>query len=323
MRKDMNYEDIEVPVYLINGFLDAGKTSFLSFTMTQEYFQIEEKTLLIVCEEGEEEYSTEVLKRYHNTVIEVIEDEADFKLSTLRALDARHDPSRVIIEYNPIWGVAKLEQMRLPRGWGIMQEIVIVDGETFSVYMNNMKAMFVEMARNAEMVLFNRCTKDLPLANFRRSIKVFNPACDVQFMGPDGRPVDIFEDSVPYDMDKDPIEIEDIDYGIFFVDMQDNMEKYLGKTVHFKGQVMKNPQMPSDTFIPARQAMTCCAEDIQYIGYLCKSKEASRLKEKSWVDVTAKIGKEYIPMVKREEPVLEALEVRAAKPPATELVYFT
>ena len=319
----MNYEDITVPVYLINGFLDSGKTSFLNFTMTQDYFQIDEKTLLIVCEEGEEEYNEAILRRYHNTVVEVLEDESDFRLNTLRALDAKHDPARVIIEFNSLWGVAKLEQMRLPKGWGIMQEIVIVDGETFSVYMNNMKSLFVEIARNAEMVLFNRCTKELPLANFRRSIKIFNPACDVQFMGEDGRPVDIFEDSLPYDLDQDPVEIEDIDYGIFFVDMQDEPEKYQGKTVHFKGQVMKNSQLPAGTFIPARQAMTCCAEDIQYIGYLCRSKDAASLKEKSWVDVTAKIGKEYLPMVKREEPVLQAVSVKPSKPPATELVYFT
>ena len=114
----MNYEDIKVPVYLINGFLDAGKTSFLNFTIRQDYFQIEETTLLLVCEEGEEEYDDEELLREYHTVVEVIEEEEDFKLGTLRALQAKYDPSRVIIEFNPLWGVAKLEQMRLPKGWG-------------------------------------------------------------------------------------------------------------------------------------------------------------------------------------------------------------
>ena len=47
----MDISDIKVPVYLVTGFLDAGKTSFLSFTIGQDYFQIDEKTLLIVCEE--------------------------------------------------------------------------------------------------------------------------------------------------------------------------------------------------------------------------------------------------------------------------------
>ncbi len=318
----MNFDDVKVPVYVITGFLDSGKTSFLNFTISQDYFQIPETTLLIVCEQGEEEYDRRLLRGY-NTEIEYIEDESDFTLKTLRALDARIDPARVIIEFNPLWSVAKLEQMRLPRGWGIMQEIVVADAETFSVYMNNMKSLFVEMARNAEMVLFNRSSSDLPLANFRRSIKVVNPGCDVQFMGKDGMPVDIFADALPYDMDKDPVEIEDIDYGIFFVDMQDHPEKYEGRTVHFKGQVIKSRNMAADYFVPARSAMTCCAEDIQYIGYVCRSKDAPKLKEGSWVDVTAKIGREFIPAAGREEPVFAATEIKPASPPDVELVYFS
>ena len=46
-------EEIKVPIYLITGFLESGKTSFLSFTLQQDYFQVEGKTLLILCEEGE------------------------------------------------------------------------------------------------------------------------------------------------------------------------------------------------------------------------------------------------------------------------------
>ena len=49
-------DDDITPVFLINGFLEAGKTEFLSFTMEQDYFRTEGKTLLIVCEEGDTEY---------------------------------------------------------------------------------------------------------------------------------------------------------------------------------------------------------------------------------------------------------------------------
>ena len=47
-------DDVRVPVYLVNGFLESGKSSFLRFTVSQEYFDIDEPTLLILCEEGEE-----------------------------------------------------------------------------------------------------------------------------------------------------------------------------------------------------------------------------------------------------------------------------
>ena len=48
--------NISVPVYLINGILESGKTSFLNFTIRQDYFQIDDLTLLITCEEGEETF---------------------------------------------------------------------------------------------------------------------------------------------------------------------------------------------------------------------------------------------------------------------------
>ena len=75
----------DVPVYLITGFLESGKTQFLDFTIHQSYFQIPDKTLLILCEEGEEEYDEESLKKV-NTVIEIIEDPEDFNADTLQIL---------------------------------------------------------------------------------------------------------------------------------------------------------------------------------------------------------------------------------------------
>jgi uncharacterized membrane protein YcgQ (UPF0703/DUF1980 family) len=218
--------------------------------------------------------------------------------------------------------VTKLEEMRMPKGWDIVQEIVLVDAGTFQIYQTNMKSLFVEMCRNADMVLFNRASTDLPLANFRRSIKVVNPGCDVQFVTTDNMPVDIFADTVPYDLDQDIVEIDDVDYGIFFVDLRDNQERYEGKKVRFKGKVLKSREAGSDIFMPARPAMTCCADDIQYIGYLCRSKNASKLAEGSWVEVTARIDYKFVPMAQEVEPVFQAITIKGAEPPATELVYF-
>ena len=55
-------DEERMPLFLINGFLEAGKTEFIKFTMDQDYFKTEGKTLLIVCEEGEEEYEDEFLE---------------------------------------------------------------------------------------------------------------------------------------------------------------------------------------------------------------------------------------------------------------------
>ena len=317
----MSQDMIDVPIYLITGFLESGKTTFLNFTMRQDYFRTTERTLLLVCEEGEEECDERDLMRY-NTYVETFWEPEELTSRALKRLQREYKPARVIMEYNPLWSVDKLYQMKMPAGWGIVQEIVVVDTSTFQIYMNNMKSLFVEMARPADMVLFNRCEEDLPLANFRRSVKVVNPGADVQFVGSDNHPVDLFEDSVPYDVSGDEIVIDDIDYGIFFVDMRDHPDRYRGKTVTFKGKVLKSRELDADIFMPARPAMTCCADDIQYIGYLCHSQYAPRLTEGSWVTVTAKVAWEYVDMAEEEEPVLYAQKIDSTTAPESELVYF-
>lgn len=314
--------DRDVPIYFITGFLESGKTTFLDFTIHQKYFQIPEKTLLLVCEEGEEEYDEQELLKY-NTVVEVIEEPQDFTEDMLRMLDAKHKPDRVLIEFNPLWSVAKFYEMDMPKYWDMAQHIVIVDASCFQIYMNNMKSLFVEMVRPADMVIFNRCQKDHPLPSFRRSVKVVSPGAEVLFEDENGEIEDIFQDELPYDMDADVIEIEDIDYGIWYVDMMDHLEDYVGKKVKFKGQVLKSRDLNAGFFVPGRMAMTCCADDTQFIGYVCKNPEAKRLRMGSWVEVTAEVKCEYMEVYHEEGPVLYATEIVPTEKPEAEMVYFT
>ncbi len=314
--------EITAPVYLITGFLDGGKTTFLNFTIGQEYFQIDETTLLIVCEEGEEEYDEQFLLK-NNTVIEYVEDQEDMTLELLQKFEEKYHPERVLIEYNAMWGMKEIEEMKMPRGWAIVQEISMVDATKFQLFAANMKALFMDMFRNADMVTFNRCTREQPLANYRRSIKVLNPACEVVFEDSEGELVDIANE-LPYDINAKQIEIEDIDFGIFYVDAGENQGKYQDKIVRFRAQVSKSRDPKAEIFLPGRRAMTCCADDISFIGFLCKSKYTKSLKAGSWIYVTAKINYE-----KRWEygnhvgPVLYAIKIEKADAPEYELVSFS
>lgn len=319
----MDEDDIRVPLFLITGFLESGKTTFLSSTIGQDYFQIEGPTLLINCEDGERGYNADHIKRHFNTDYVEIGEQEEFTPEALKKLEEKYHPERVLLEYNPLWGVKNLEEMELPDGWGILQEIVIVDASTFQIYMNNMKSLFVDMTRNAELVIFNRSDQNLPLANFRRSIKVNNPACQVMFEDRSGNITDIFEDSVPYDLDSDVIDIEDVDYGIFYVDMRENPDRYRGKTVRFKGRVLKSQNKDADYFVPGRQAMTCCAADLQFIGFICESAFAPKLKMGSWVDLTADVGWKYEEAYGEEGPVLRARSIKNTTAPDPDIVYFT
>ncbi len=315
-------QEPEVPIFLIAGFLESGKTTFLRFTLDQDYFRIDGKTLLIICEEGEEEYDLKALARA-NTVVEVIGSEDELTTAKLNTLAMLHKPDRVIMEYNGMWLVSHFEEMKKPDGWGIEQHIVCADASTFSVYLQNMKSIFMDMVRNADMVIFNRSSSGLPLANFRRSIKAANQGCEVVFEDESGEISDIFQDEMPFDINADVIDIAPEDYGIWFIDATDHPETYRGKTVHFQARVMK-PRLPgAKVFVPGRMAMTCCANDMTFLGYVCKSSDAPKLKQDEWVDVTAKVELERRPEYGMQPgPVLLATQIHPCTPLANEMVYF-
>lgn len=316
-------EDTRVAIYLMTGFLESGKSSFLRFTLAQDYFEIDGTTLLILCEEGEVEYSREVLKR-HNTYIEVLEDESELTCERLQEFEDKYHPERVIIEYNGMWQVSKIEQMDMPEGWAIMQHITSVDGSTFQMYTgnNDLKSLFMEMVKNADLVVFNRCSKDLPLAAFRRSVKVVNQSGEIIFEDGEGEIEDIFDGDMPFDVEADIIQIPPEDYGIWFIDAEDHPERYNGKKVSFTGMVLKSREFPGKMFVPGRMAMTCCADDTTFIGYVCKSSYAPKLSTGDWVKVTATVSYEYVKYYNGEGPVLTAEYVERVEPLKEEYVYF-
>ncbi len=315
-----NMNEPEVMVYLMTGFLDSGKTQFLKFTLRQAYFQIDGTTLLILCEEGEEEYEEEMLRANH-IVVEKADSPGDLTEDWLAWLDVSHRPERVVIEYNGMWKVSDFENMKLPAGWGIEQKITTVDASTFQVYLANMKPLFVEMVRNSELVLFNRCTDLKPLAGYRRSVKVVSPQAEVIFEDEDGEVENIFEDQVPYDLKADVVEILPEDYGIWYVDMMENPGRYRGKVVEVTGRVLKPKKFPRTMFMPGRMAMTCCADDTTFLGYVCKSAGDPGVKAGQWVKVRAKVGYEDLALYRGEGPVLYAQHIEPAEE-IPGLVYF-
>ena len=313
--------EITVPIYLITGFLESGKTSFLNFTLQQDYFYTEGTTLLILCEEGEVEYDKAVLEM-SNTVVEIIEKEEDLTTDRLAAMNILYQPERVIIEYNGMWLVSNFEKMQKPEGWGVEQQITCVDASTFQMYMANMKSIFMDMVRNSDMVVFNRCKKEDPLATYRRGIKVANQRAEVIFEDEEGELDDIFQDEMPFDVNAPVIDILPEDYGIWFVDAMDHPETYVNKTVKFKARVMKPRGMGSKFFVPGRTAMTCCADDTTFLGHVCKSAFAPKLQQGQWVEVTAKVGIENRMEYQGEGIVLYADFVEPCEPLEEEMVYF-
>ena len=307
------------PVYIINGFLESGKTEFITFTLGQPYFQIKGRTLLLLCEEGEEEYDKELLQK-SRTQIELLEKEEEFNPAHLTELEKKYGPERIIIEYNGMWN---FKNMKLPRNWRVEQQITIIDGSTFPMYYTNMRSLLAEMIRNSEMIIFNRCDGIGELNNYKRNIKAVNPSEDVIFEDSNGEIDEIFEDDLPYDLSQDTIVLDNQGYGIWYLDSMDHLERYFGKKLQFVAMVLKPEGFPEGYFVPGRLAMTCCADDMAFLGYACEYEGAASLKQREWVKVTATVSREYWADYKGEGPILHAVSVEKTKAPRDEIVSFT
>ncbi len=309
---------LEVPVYLFTGFMDSGKTSLIRQTLIENDFGEGAKTLLIACEDGEVEYDPAELKRANTTLV-TIEKEEDYCEETLKTLAETHRPHQIFLEYNGTWEMARFLETKMPKGWVLAQSLATVDATTFDVYMTNMRTMMMEQLFAADVVIFNRCDDETPKARFRRMVKIQNRKAQIVYERADGTLDENEMDELPYDLNADVIEITDMDYGIWYLDASDHPKKYDKKKIRFLALVYQK----KGTFVPGRFAMTCCADDITFLGFKCKYDKATEVPHKSWVMITAEIRVEFAKEYRGKGPVLYALDVTPAQEPEDGLVYFS
>lgn len=312
-------EEYQIPIFLINGQLDSGKTRFIQDTIAMGQFAEAKNKLLIVCEEGEEEYSEKLLK--DNGVDMVVLEKEELTEEKLNELDKEYDPWIVIVEYNGMWDPALIMATAKPRGWDIYQSITLVDAASFNLQWNNMRSIVAETVKYADMVIFNRCKSGMDLGSYRRSMRALNNTLQIVFEDDKGEMMSIAE-QLPYDVNADVIEIDDDDYGIWYMDVSERPDVYVGKKVRFKGQVLKNKYFKDKNFVPGRKVMTCCAEDTQFIGYISFYNDIASLENRQWITVTATVKVEFQMAYKKKGPVLYVEKVEPAEPPVEEMVYF-
>lgn len=306
-------------VFVINGFLDSGKTQFISYTLSQPYFKTKGTTLLIVCEEGEEEYDERMLKQT-NTEMVVVDDISDVSADKLIELDKKYKPSRVVIEWNGMWS---FKEFKLPFLWKLEQQLSLIDCKTFELYYNNMRAQMGDMVRNSELIIFNRCDNmNDKVSGYKRNIKALNQKAEVVFEDKDGEINATLEEELPYDLSKSRIDLNDETYGIWYLDMLDNLERYIGKEVSYTANVYIPDNFIPGYFVPGRAIMTCCAEDIQFLGFVAKYDKVSELKNKSWAKVVCRVEEEFFKGYEGKGPVLKPLSIEPCKAPKNEILTF-
>jgi len=311
----------EVPVYLFTGIIESGKTSFINDTLNDPGFVDGGKILLIVCEEGIEEYDAVKLSK-KNIFIETVEKQESLNKEFFKKCDEFHNPSRVMIEYNGIWPMEALDEDDMPEEWMLVQVISTVDFTTYNLYWNNMRPFLMEQLKLSDMIIMNRCTDQTKKNEFRRNVKLFNKKAQIGYEAAEGFENALKEEELPYDINSNEIVLDDDDYGIWFMDVMDDSKKYDGKTITFHALVYKPPKYPNTVFVPGRFTMTCCADDIQFMGMICKSKDPIEFEDREWVLITAKIRREFVKEYRGKGPVLHLIDIKRDEKPDDDLVYF-
>ncbi|MCR5421240.1 MAG: GTPase [Lachnospiraceae bacterium] len=304
-------------VYFVNGFLEAGKTTFIKELIGRESFRISGKTLILLCEEGDLEYEEKELED-SDSILEVINEEEDFNEENIMEIEKKYRPERVIVEYNGMWDRKNLE---LPWYWDDIMEIAVFDASTFKLYSDNMRPLLAEQVRQAELVIFYKADEVRDrLASYMRNIKAINNRAAFVFRGKEGDIILDPDENLPYDINGDALELDEEGFAVACMDSLERYELYEGKKVHFKACVYKMKDGSDLEFVAGRKIMTCCEADLTFLGIICGYPKAYELENREWVEIYGIMRVRFDDILHRDIPVCRITELKKIAPPDNEII---
>ncbi len=316
-----NGQEELIPIYLFLGFLESGKTKFIQETLEDKRFNNGEKTLVLICEEGIEEYDLSRMPK-KNIIFHTIEDKEDFTEENFTKVLRESGAERVVVEYNGMWTMDEFFGA-MPEETTLAQVMFFVDASTFSNYNANMRSLVVDKLNVTEMTVFNRFEEKYDPQEFHKIVRGVSRRSEIVFEYTDGKVAyDDIEDPLPFDVEADEITIEDKDYALWYRDLMDEPEKYDGKIMHFKGIAAENAKFPSNCYAIGRHIMTCCVEDIQYCWLVAQYEGADHPKNQEWVNVSGKIKVQKHKLYRGKGPVLFVKSAEKTEAPAQPVATF-
>ncbi len=117
----------------------------------------------------------------------------------------------------------------------------------------------------------------------------------------------------------DKVIVDDANFAVWNDELYYNVDKYDGKSIEIKGQVLKDSELNPDEFVVVRFMMSCCTADLQPIGIICRYNAAGKLESNAWIKINGKIvqdsyeGELY--------PLIEVESVENAAKPQEEYIY--
>ncbi|MBQ9106915.1 MAG: GTPase [Clostridia bacterium] len=312
---------MEIPVYLFTGFLEAGKTSFIQETLEDKRFNGGERTLVLMCEDGEVEYDPSRFAGKNVTIVP-IENESELNSEYLAGLASKCRAKQVLVEYNGMWMLDSLYR-GMPENWVIYQEMFFADANTILSYNANMRQLVVDKLTSCEIAIFNRAKADFDKMALHKLVRGVSKRSAIAYEYEDGRAEqDDIEDPLPFDINAPVVEIKDADYALFYRDLMDEMEKYDGKTVSFKGLIAFNKKLAKGEFVAGRHVMTCCVDDINYFGMICRSASTDGFETGDWLMITGKLSVEYNKLYGQKGPVIKVMSAQKAEAPEEAVATF-
>lgn len=309
-----------VPVYLVTGFLESGKTTTIKEILSDPDFTESEKTLILRFEEGLEEYEPEFLEKTNSILVNV--EKEDLFGPALSNMDSIIQPDRVMIEFNGMWSVDEFLNTDFPDNWRIVQILSLIDASTFDLYMNNMRSLIYQQIQYSEVVIFNRCDENTKLSFLRSNIKAVNPRCQLVYEKYDGSTLELSEEDMPFNLNAPVVKIDDRDYGLWYMDALEHPAKYEGKKLCIKAMVIAPLEGSRHSIIFGRYAMVCCADDTSLLGIVVSGVKRNELHENMWLTITGEA------VLQQEEDGSEVIVLKASRLEKAEeledpLVYFS
>lgn len=298
-----------IPVFVINGFLEAGKTQFILSTIYRDEFYKRGSTLLLVCEDVENEYDEKKLEAFKTKIIYLNENQMN--ANELNKIFIANKANRIVIEMNMMFDQSKIS---FPNYFAISQYITIIDGLTFPSYYANMRQKFIDVIKLSDVVAFTKLKNRDSLTNYQTGLKIANSQCFYCLINEECISTqEAFVTPLPFDKNKNEIIIEDNDFGTFYIDTFDNRSDYENKIVTFNAWVVKSDKLKSNEFIAGRKVLNCCADDIQLFGFLVNDSLNLNLTNDSWVKLKGICHNEFNKEYNEDEIIITPIEITHIK----------
>lgn len=267
---------------LVQGFLEAGKTSYIQATILQDFFYKRGSTLILCFEYGETEYDEAALSGRKTSVV-YYENGEDITAFCVRNIE-EYAPDRIYVEMNSM--IPGLRE-KFPDVMEVSFVTTLIDFPTMGPYLNNMRQYVVDIVKGSSMVTFRNCPSKEQLAPYSQIFKLINPKATYLRRDPKGYHERAFDLFLPYSLDSDPIPVGEKEYLVFFLDAGEHPEHYENKKLRFSLPLEVRADIEPGLIKCGRTVMTCCMADIQFMGCPLLSSESVPEIAEGWIFLEA------------------------------------